>query len=478
MEKDGPGPRIRGSRMPPTRAYIMVVVLLLLGFYLIWPLLLLVINSFDARPDWFAGEREWGLTHWWDAWSTPGLVSSLGNSIMIWAFVVGISFPIAVGVSWVLARTNIPFSRSLELLFWVSFMMPGIATTIAWITLLDPDIGLINIGLEKLPFINDSPFNIFSVPGIVWAHLMANSISIKVILLTPAFRKMDTTMEEMSGASSIIAMMRLTLPHMISPMTLVFGLQLLHFFQSFETELLLGAPFGFYVHSTRIFVLLQQFNFGVATVLASLTLLVIAVIILVQRWIIQRHRYTTITGNFKLGLIDLGPWRLPAFGIIGFLTVLLTIGPAISLLFGSFMAVVGYFDLTPTYTLDHWQSVLTSNLFLRAMRTTLILAVTAAILSPFLFSLIAYILVRTRWMGRWALNLIIWGSSAIPGILFSLGLLWLILGTPVLSVLYGTIYVLLLVVVVQAGTTGTIIMKGVSQARDGYVPTSISGYRS
>ena len=461
MQPGGPRPRVRGFRMPPTSAYIMAVVILLLGFYLIWPALLIVINSFDAGVDWFVGEREWGLQHWRDAWSTPGLLVSLGNSMMIWAFVMGISFPVAVVISWVLARTNIPFSRTIEFLFWVSFMMPGIATTIAWITLLDPDIGLINMGLEKLPFINDPPFNIFSVPGIVWAHLMANGISIKVILLTPAFRNMDATMEEVSGTSNILTMMRVTLPYMVSPMALVFGLQLLHIFQSFETEFLLGLPFDFYVHSTKIYRLAHQFDYGLAMVLASLTLVVIAIIIPVQRWTIHRHRYAAITGSRKPGLIDLGPWRLPAFGIIGSLIVLLAIGPPIWLLFGSFMTKWGYFNAVPLYTLEHWELVLSDDFFLGALRTTLILSITAEILGPLLFSLIAYILVRTRWAGRWALDLIIWGAAAIPGILSGLGLLWLFLDTPRLNVLYGTIYALLLVVIIQGTTTGTNIMKGV-----------------
>ncbi len=466
MLEAGPPPRARGSRMSPTSAYLMAVVLLLLGFFLILPVLLIVINSFDVGAYWFVGERQWGLQHWRDAWSTPGLLVSLGNTIMIWALVLGISFPIAVLISWVLARTNIPFSRTIEFLFWVSFIMPGIATTIAWIMLFDPDTGLLNIAIAKLPFIEGGPFNIFSVPGIVWAHLMANGISIKVMLLTPAFRNMDASMEEadrVSGASSVFKMMRVTLPLMVPPMALVFALQLWQTFQSFETELLLGLPFDFYVYSTKIFELVRQDvpNYGIATVLASLTLLVIALVIPVQRWIIQRHRYTTITGSFRPGLIDLGAWRLPVFGVIGFLIVLLTIGPAIVLLLGSFIGAVSSFYTTPIYTLSHWELVLTDHIFLPALRTTLILAVTVAILGPLLFSLIAYILVRTRWKGRWALDLIIWGSGAIPGILSGLGLFWLFLGTPLLSVLYGTIYALLLVVIIQGTTTGTNIMKGV-----------------
>ncbi|MDE2802697.1 MAG: hypothetical protein OXK21_07435 [Chloroflexota bacterium] len=372
----------------------MAVVLLVLGFFLIWPVLLLIINSFNVDAYSVLGERAWGLEHWRDAWSMPELVLvPLGNSVMIWALVVGISFPIAVLISWVLARTNIPFSRTIELMFWVSFMMPDIATTLAWMMLLGPGgYGLVNTGLERLPFIDDSPFNILSVPGIVWAHLMANGISIKVILLTPAFRNIAASMEEVRGASNVLTMMRVTLPLMVPPMALVFALQLLHVFQSFEIEILLGRPFDFYVHSTQIYGLIhgQELpTIGLASVLAILTLVVIAIIVPVQRWIFQRGRYATITGGFRPGLIDLGLWKLPVLGVIGFLIVLLTAGPATVLLLASFMTHWGYFNAIPTYTLGHWGAVLTDDPFLTALRTTLILSVTAAIIGPLLFSIIA-----------------------------------------------------------------------------------------
>ncbi|MCH7608954.1 MAG: iron ABC transporter permease, partial [Chloroflexi bacterium] len=274
-------------------------------------------------------------------------------------------------------------------------------------------------------------------------------------------------------ASTMRTMLRVTLPLMISPMVLVFALQLLRIFQSFETELLLGGPIGFYVYSTKIFAMVRQNDipdYGGATVLASITLLLIAVIIPLQRWIISRKRYTTVTGSFKPGLISLGKWNGLVFGSILGLLVLLTIGPAIALMVGSFMTRVGYFNLNTVWTFAHWDYVLTDNLFFIAVRTTLALAITSAILSPLLFSVIAYILVRTRLSGRWVLDLIIWGSGAIPGILSSLGLLWLFLGPfpfpglesfKPLFFLYGTLWALLLVVIIQGNTTGTNIMKGV-----------------
>jgi iron(III) transport system permease protein len=443
--------------------FVIALVLLTLGFFLIWPVLLLLINSFNSATDWFVEPRRWGFDHWIGAFERPGVFSSLYNSILIWGLSMAISFPVGVTIAWALGRVKIPGSRWLEFAFWVAYMVPAIPTTIAWITLLDPDIGLINLALMELPFIEQGPFNIFSIEGIVWANLMGHGIAIKVMLLTPAFRNMDSALEEAgraSGASNLRTMLRITLPLMISPMVLVFALQTLRIFSSFETEFLLGLPIGFYVYSTKIFMLVRDEvpNYGEATVLASVTLLLILVIIPVQRWILERRRYTTITGSFRPGLVDLGYWNNVIFGAITTLIVLLTVGPMCVLLLGSFMSRIGYFALG--FTLDHWVFVLNDPIFVKSLQTTLIIASVAAIGSPLVFSVVAYILVRTRLPGRTLLDLIIWGSGAIPGILSGLGLLWLFLATPGLNVIFGTIWALILVVILQGNTTGVNMMKG------------------
>jgi iron(III) transport system permease protein len=459
---------------PRKSTAIMAFILVTLGFYLIYPVFLILIQSFNTAPEILIGTPQWGLENWRVAFTQPELFKAVGNTIMIWMLVVLVSFPTATLIAWTLARTNIPFSHGLEFMFWISFMMPAISTTIAWIILLDPDLGFLNLGLQKLlPSINSGPFNIFSVPGILWANLMANGIAIKVMLLTPAFRNMDATMEEaarVGGASNLRTMLQVTLPLMASPMVLVFALQLLRIFQSFEIEQLLGVPFGFFVYSTMIFDMVRQEPplYGQATALASITLLIVALIIPMQRWILQRRHYTTITGSFKPGLIELGKWKWPIFAAIGTLIVLLTLLPAIMLVLSSFMTRTGYFNIDPVFTLEHWRLVLTDNAFIDAFKTTLILATMSALLSPLLFSILAYIMVHTRWPGGDALDFIIWGSGAIPGMLSGLGLLWLFLGDfppgsgfRPLAFLYGTIYALILVVIIQGNTTGTNIFKGV-----------------
>jgi iron(III) transport system permease protein len=366
-----------------------------------------------------------------------------------------------------LARTPIRFSRGLEFMFWVSFMLPGLTTTIGWSLLLDPFFGFFNVWLKELPFVTGPVFNIYSVEGIVFAHLMGNAMSQKVMLLTPAFRNMNATLEEagrVSGAGKIRTMMRVTLPVMVPPMVVVFLLNLVRMFNTFEIEQILGTPIGFFVYSTQIYDYVREMEpaeYGPATALASLTLVIIFMIIPLQRWLLTRRQYTTVTGDFKPGLVHLGAFQPVAFALVVTIVALLTVVPVLTLLGGSFMTRAGFFQAIPTYTLDHWQIVLADPIFFRALKTTVILAITTAIISPLLFSMVAYVLVRRSWPGKLVLDSIFWGSAGIPGILSGLGLLWVISATPGLNWLYGTIWILIIVVILQGKLTSIQMFKSV-----------------
>jgi iron(III) transport system permease protein len=125
------------------------------------------------------------------------------------------------------------------------------------------------------------------------------------------------------------------------------------------------------------------------------------------------------------------------------------------------MTRVGFFNAVPLWTFDHWEDVFQQKRFQDALATTLTLAVTAGAISPILFSLLAYVIVRTRQRGRAILDSVIWASAAMPGILLGFGLLLMFLTTPGLRVLFGTTWVLLLVVTISGVTTGTNVFKGV-----------------
>ena len=450
---------------PSTGTAVVAALIIFFGVYIFYPVTLIFLNSFNTAG--IGQPAEWSLDNWRVAFSNTSIWIPLRNTFFIYFSYTVIAFPSAVMIAWVLARTRIRWSNGLEFMFWVSYMMPSIATTLGWIILLDPTVGVVNKAIASLPFIDHGPFNMYSVGGIVFAHLMGNSISGAVMLLTPAFRNMDMTLEEaarVSGASNLGTMIRITLPVMIPPIVLVFMLNIVRVFQSFETEQILGTSIGFFVYSTKIFELVRVFEpprYGQATALASIMLIMIAVIVPVQRWVVTRRRYTTLTGNFKPGLVDMGKLQPLVFAVIVALLLMLTVVPALVLGVGSFMNRVGWFNVTPVWSTEHWEWILGSNDFLRAARTTLILSLTTAIISPILFSMVAYVLVRTTWRGRAFLDALLWSSASIPGMLAGLGLLWVITRTPGLITLYGTIWILVIVIVLQGKLSGTQLLKGV-----------------
>jgi len=171
--------------------------------------------------------------------------------------------------------------------------------------------------------------------------------------------------------------------------------------------------------------------------------------------------YTTVDSAFRPGLLTLGAWRWPAFGVIDFVLFVLTILPLFILLVGSVMTRVGFFNAVPIWTMDHWGEVFKQKTFQDALGTTLTIAVTAGLLSPIIFSLLAYVIVRTRQRGRSLLDAMIWASAAMPGLLLGFGLLLMFLVTPGLRLLFGTIWVLMIVVTINGVTTGTNVFKGV-----------------
>ncbi len=123
------------------------------------------------------------------------------------------------------------------------------------------------------------------------------------------------------------------------------------------------------------------------------------------------------------------------------------------------MVHFGFFNLPVTWTLEYWALGLNDQGLIRAFTNTMIIAGAAALFGPFAFSLVAYVLVRTRLPGRSLLDSLCWIPSAIPGILAGLGLLWMFLGTPFFRPFYGSLFLLTLATVLGGVTIATQVLK-------------------
>ena len=441
---------------------LCTAVLGVVTFSVVFPVLLVVLQSFQVAPP--GQPARYGLDGWRAAFAEPGLRAALVNTLTVTLVRQLVSLPLAVFIAWLLARTDLPGGRWLEFAFWAAFFLPPLTVTLSWILLLDPEYGLINTVLAQLPGMGKGPFDIYSFWGIVWVHVITGSLTVKVILLTPAFRNMNTAFEEASkvaGAGTLRTALRITVPVMTPVILSVLLLGTMISLQTFEVEQVLGIPFRFFVFSTTIYDLLvtRVPRYDAATALAVVVLAAMLPVIVLQQWVTRRRRYTTVTGQFRNTPHALGAWRWPALlFMLAMVAVVLGV-PIVFALLGTFMKLFGFFHVKEPWTLQNWTTVLTDDVFLSSLSNTVVLAVGTAVAAVIVHSLIAYIAVRTRYAGRRALDFISWLPFTVPGVILGLALLWLFLGVAIVRPLYGTMALLIIAGLISGMPLGVQIIK-------------------
>jgi iron(III) transport system permease protein len=458
----------RGSFFPWRKLSVpslpMIGLLIVVGFLVLTPLFLMILNSFQtARP---GQPIVWGMEGWVKAFNTPGILKAINNTFTLAITRQTIALFVGAFFAWLIARSDIPMKGMLEFFFWLSFFLPALPETMGWILLLDPKYGLLNQGLMSLGVISNPLFNIYSFWGIVWAH-MGGTISVKVMLLAPAFRNLDAALEEaskISGASGWRTFFRIVIPVMMPAILVTTILGIIRSMEAFEIELLLGTPIGLQVYSTKIHELVtwEPPQFAPAMALSSVFLGVLLLMVALQRRYIAQRNYETVTGRgFSIRPTHLGRWRYPAFALVLTFALIVTIVPTFLLLIGTFMRLFGFFSIADPWTLDNWRATLNDPVLLRSLWNTLAIGLGAGVIGVLFYALIAYMIVKTRQAGRWLLDFLSWLPWSIPGILLGVALLWTFLQTRIFLPIYGTIYLLMIAMVIKSMPFGTQMIKSV-----------------
>ncbi len=437
-------------------------VLLVMALFVLYPLALLVYGSFIV--DEADGTKTMSFFPWIYAWTQPGIVQAILNTFKIVIILEVVAMPTAILIAWLVARTDIPGKKLIDNFFWIAFFLPTLPVLLGWIFLFDPDYGVVNALLMSAFDLRESPFNIYSFWGIIFAHLAARSIAAKYIFLTPAFRNFDSSFEEASriaGCGPLRTIWRILIPVLMPAILITLAISLTHALESFEIELILGPPFHLYVFSTKMYQLVSGSPpmFNAATVLGLSVLLIVLPLIVWQQRLLSKRSFVTVTSHFQVRPLQLRGWRWIVFGLLLTLGICITVVPVVCLLMSTFMNLFGQFHLDKIWTMDHWESVMSDPLLIHSLMNTLILAGSAAIVGVTWFSLVAYISVRTKYAGRQALDFVTWLPATLPGIILGLGLLWMFLTVPVLQPFYGTIIILVVAVLINSVTTGVQLIK-------------------
>jgi iron(III) transport system permease protein len=413
------------------------------------PLVMLLYGSIRSAPIGEPGAT-YTIQNYVKAYFDKEFYFLLLNSIYYGLGTCTLTFLIGTFLAWVSERTNTPLKKLFVVMSLIPFIIPGILSTISWILLLSPKIGLINLVVKDFLGLESAPFNIYTMWGMIWAESI-HLYPLVFLLMSAAFRNMDTSLEEAAltaGSSTFSTFCRVTLPLMRPAMFSVLLINFIRGIEAFEVPALIGVPAKISVFTTKIFLAIHQFpsDFGLAGAYA-VTLLVISTtgVLIYGRITRREERYATVTGKgYRPRVIDLGVWKYLTLGVSFLIFFLAVILPVFVLLWSSFIPYYGVpsRELMEKMTWANYQYILNYPLALTAFKNSFYLSVGSATLVMLLTSLIAWITVKTKLPGRALLDNMTFIPIAMPGIVLGVSLIWVYLTLPI--PIYGTIWVLLL----------------------------------
>lgn len=390
------------------------------------------------------------LENFREAYTNPRSYILLWNSLLYAAGTCFFSLTLGTSMAFIIERTNTPFKSLFTAMALVPLIIPGILHTIAWILLLSPRIGVINRVLTSLLGMEEAPFSVYSLGGMIWVEGLHLSPLVFVIMLA-AFRSMDPALEEAaltSGANVLTTFFRITFqlarPAIAAAMLIMF----IRGLESFEVPALIGLEGDVRVFTSRIFLALKEFppNYGLAAAF-SVGLLLISVIgiLFYNRITAHNKRFATVTGKgFRPHIIDLGRWRYLT-SLIFVLYFLFLVGLPMFILFWTSLNkyyTIPALDKLGNLTLDNYLFVFNMARARTALINSFILSIGSATIVMLLTAVISWITIRTRWPGRVALDVVTFLPITIPGIVLGVSLIWVYLILPI--PIYGTLWILLL----------------------------------
>ncbi len=430
------------------------------GFLVLYPVGMLIFGSFWTSRPGLPGALTIG--NYITAYTSPETYELLLNTVLLMGVKTLISGAVAVGLAWIVTRTDTPFRRTLEILIIAPFFVPGLLEAIGWIMLLSPRAGAINVAARNLFGPGAPVFDIYSLGGILWV-LSLGSVSFMFLLITSTLRSMDASLEEAaraSGAGAIRTAWSVTLP-LIAPSVL--GVMMLSFIravESFEVPVLLGTQAGIYVFTNKIYAAVTDYpiNYGLATALGVSFIPLTLGLVYLQHRLLRGKEFAVVGGKgYSPRIVRLGPFRWITFAVcIGFFVVAVVL-PLSQIVVGSFSRVFGLVQ-TDMLTLNNYSAIVNDPRLWRGLTNTVVVCGSAAVLTVLLCSVIAYIVTRTRHPVRRGLDLIAWLPWTIPGVVAGLGFLWAYISFPI--PVYGTIALLVIAFVTGGLPLGVRVMAG------------------
>jgi sulfate transport system permease protein len=226
---------------------------------------------------------EGGLSGFWHAVTRPEAASALKLTIGASLLVAFINLVMGTAIAWLLVRDKLPGRTLLDTMIDLPFALPTIVAGLALLTVYGTNSP---VGLNLA----------YARTGVVVALLFV-TLPFVVRTVQPVLLELDREMEEAAaslGASPRTIFLRIILPNIVPAMAAGTALSFARAMSEFGSTVLISGnlPFKTQVASVHIFNQLESDNVGgaaaVATVLLLVSLVVLVLLDLLQRWAARR----------------------------------------------------------------------------------------------------------------------------------------------------------------------------------------------
>jgi iron(III) transport system permease protein len=376
---------------------------LLLLIFIVYPLLMLFSRA-------FLDDGHLSLQALLAAISAPKNLRALGNSLLL-AVLVGVAGTLlglifAFTVERVSAARRV--ARLIDFFTFLPLISPPFTTSIAFVFSFGPR-GLITY--ELLGIKNVQVYGLTST----FAAETLTYFPIAYLALRPMLASISTSLEEAAfslGGSRWHAFRTVTLPLVIPALAnaflLLFGCSL----ADFATPLILAGS-DFSVLPTEAYLQITgMFDLKSGAILSLLLLVPAGLVFYAQERLVAGRSYVTVTGKAGVSAQHDSVSSITGAMLLGFcLLVSALIVYFYLLLF--YASIVLAFGANHTLTLDHYRVIFSEGL--PAIRDTLIIALIGMPLGGIYGIVIGYLVGRTTFIGRKAMEVISMLNYALPG---------------------------------------------------------------
>ena len=429
-----------------------IIILLIVDFLLLFQLMPLIYMVIKA----FFPESSFSLETFRRLYTYSLNLDALKNTLIAAFATMILGTLLAFPLAWLVGRTNLYGKKFFRALFVLTYMVPPYVGAMAWLRLLNPNVGTINRWLRMLFHLSSAPgpLNVYTLPGMIWV-LTSFYYPYAFITISRAMEKMDPSLEEasrISGGSPLKTLFTVTLPMMMPSLISGALLVFVSAASCYGIPSIIGSPGRVHTVTTRIveYVALGQQGLNDATGMAVFLMVLAVIILFISDVVLAKRQYITVSGkSVRPAIVDLRKWRIPLTVIVGIFALIVIFIPFATIFTTSFKIDVGKSMLAKNnFTLTNWKTVFGRVETMNSLKNSLLFATVTATVGIIIACTMSYLLQRTRIRGRKIPDFLITLGSGTPSVVIALGLIMTMKGNFGINI-YNTAYIMIIAYMIK-----------------------------